>query len=76
MGLYLNPRSGHRTRAAATLSRLDFLMPEIWMSTSTLENAVALLLNCGCLERRENAEEAAEHHFEHVFRVTIEPVEK
>ena len=45
----------------------------IWMSTSTLENAVETILNANAFERREDAEETARRHFEHLFRITIEP---
>ena len=45
----------------------------IYMSTSTLENAVETILNANAFERLEDAEETAHRHFEHVFRITVEP---
>ena len=38
-------------------------MKTIYLSTSTLENAVQILLNAGCVERREDALDAAAKHF-------------
>lgn len=46
----------------------------VYMSTSTLENAVEIILNANAFEHVEDARETAERHFEQVFRVTIEPL--
>lgn len=46
-------------------------MQTIYMSTSTFQNCVEILLNAGCFENRVDAEETAARHFEHVFPVTI-----
>lgn len=43
----------------------------IYMSTSDFENCVETLLNAGCFEHREDADETAAHHGEHVFPVTV-----
>ena len=46
-------------------------MKTIYLSTSTLENAVQILLNAGCFERRDDALDAAQKRFEHVFRIQV-----
>lgn len=44
----------------------------VYMSTSTLENAVEVLLSAAnCFEKREDADETAERHGEHVFPVEV-----
>lgn len=49
----------------------------IYLSTSDLENAVATLLNAGCIEKRADAEKVAARQLEHVFPVTVgEPLDK
>lgn len=55
-----------------------FNMPDsvtIYMSTSTLENAVQILLNAGCIERHEDVEKFAEVHLEHIFDITVKQEE-
>lgn len=53
-------------------------MPKtIYMSTSDLENAVATLLNAGCIENRSDAEKVADRQLEHVFPITVgDPFDK
>lgn len=42
------------------------------MSTSTLENAIEVLLSAAnCFEQRQDANETAAKHFEHVFPITV-----
>lgn len=44
----------------------------VYMSTSTLENAVDVLTSAGnCFERREDADETAARHGEHVFPIEV-----
>ena len=43
----------------------------VYMSTSTLENAIETLLNAGCFETREKAVENAAKRLEHVFPVEV-----
>ena len=48
-------------------------MPKtVYMSTSDFENAVETLLSAAnCFEHREDAEETAFRHLEHVFPITV-----
>ena len=44
----------------------------IYMSTSTLENAIEILLNAGyCFRKREEAVDYAARHLEHVFPIQV-----
>lgn len=45
----------------------------IYLSTSNLENAIEILLNCGAFTRLADAEAQAKKRFEVVFRITVEP---